>query len=157
MRTCARALDPAVRPVAPNFMAHFTTPRLRVLYGAAVAIGPGKADLLDAIARTGSISAGGRALGMSYRRAWLLVETMNRCFRAPVVTAAKGGSHGGGARLTPFGADVLAWYRVLEAEAAAALRDLLAEVPPAPPGERLPGRPDRRRPLAGPDADVPRA
>lgn len=116
-------------------MGHFSAPRLRVLYGSAVAIGPGKADLLDAIARTGSISAGARTLGMSYRRAWLLVDTMNRCFREPVVAAAKGGSHGGGARITPFGADVLACYRALESQAAAALGALLAEVPPGPPAD----------------------
>ena len=113
-------------------MSHFSAPRLRILYGSAVALGPGKADLLDAIARTGSISAGGRTLRMSYRRAWLLVDTMNRCFREPLVAAAKGGSQGGGARLTPFGADVLACYRALEAQAAAALGALLAEVPPGP-------------------------
>ncbi len=111
-------------------MGHFDVPRLRVLFGSAIAIGPGKADLLDAIARTGSISAAGRELGMSYRRAWLLVDTMNRCFRGPLVEATKGGPHGGGARLTPLGADVLARYHALEAEAAAALRPLLAEAPP---------------------------
>src|SRR5688572_30407911 len=66
-----------------------TGPQLRVLFGSAIAIGPGKADLLEAIARTGSISAAGRLLGMSYRRAWLLVDTMNRSFRAPLVGAAK--------------------------------------------------------------------
>jgi molybdate transport system regulatory protein len=96
-------------------------PRLRVLFGAAIAIGPGKADLLAAIEETGSIAAAGRRLGMSYRRAWLLVETMNSCFRAPLVEAAKGGAHGGGARLTPMGEDVLARYRAMEARAARAL------------------------------------
>jgi molybdate transport system regulatory protein len=111
-------------------MHHFDTPRLRILYGSAIAMGPGKADLLDAISRTGSIAAGGRALGMSYRRAWLLVDTMNRCFREPLVDATKGGPSGGGARLTPFGAAVLARYRALEADAAEALRDLLATDPP---------------------------
>lgn len=116
-------------------MGHFSSPRLRVLYGSAIAIGPGKADLLDAIGRTGSISAGGRALGMSYRRAWLLVDTMNRCFREPLVIAAKGGARGGGAQLTPFGADVLARYRALELDAAAVLGGLLADRPPDPPGE----------------------
>ncbi len=94
-----------------------TAPRLRILFGAAIAIGPGKADLLAAIAETGSISAAGRRLGMSYRRAWLLVETMNRCFRLPLVAAAKGGRSGGGARLTPAGADALARYRAMEARA----------------------------------------
>jgi molybdate transport system regulatory protein len=111
--------------------------RLRVLFGSAIAMGPGKAELLDAIARTGSISAAGRAMGMSYRRAWLLVDTMNRCFRAPLVEAVKGGPQGGGARLTPLGIEVLERYRAMEAHAAAALaeemrafRALLAKEPP---------------------------
>jgi molybdate transport system regulatory protein len=96
-------------------------PRLRILFGDAIAIGPGKADLLDAIAETGSIAAGGRRLGMSYRRAWLLVETMNRSFTNPLVTAAKGGQRGGGAHLTATGVDVLARYRAMEARAEQAL------------------------------------
>jgi molybdate transport system regulatory protein len=100
-----------------------TGPQLRILFGSAIAIGPGKADLLEAIARTGSISAAGRALGMSYRRAWLLVETMNSCFRTPLVGAAKGGRHGGGARLTAAGEEVLARYRRMEIRA----RRLLAK------------------------------
>ena len=68
---------------------------LRLLHGGDIAIGPGKAELLEAIAATGSISAAGRRMGLSYRRAWLLVDTMNRAFAAPLVTTAKGGSHGG--------------------------------------------------------------
>jgi molybdate transport system regulatory protein len=101
-------------------------PRLRILFGDAIAIGPGKADLLDAIAQTGSIAAGGRRLGMSYRRAWLLVETMNRSFNTPLVIAAKGGQRGGGAHLTPTGIDVLARYRAMEARAERALADDMA-------------------------------
>ncbi len=89
--------------------------------GEDIAIGPGKADLLAAIAETGSIAAAGRTLDMSYRRAWLLVETMNRCFRSPVVEAAKGGSKGGGARLTMLGAEVLKGYRRMEAKATRAI------------------------------------
>lgn len=96
-------------------------PRLRILLGSAIAIGPGKADLLGAIAETGSISAAGRKMGMSYRRAWLLVETMNQSFRAPLVEAAKGGRAGGGARLTALGRDVLARYKTMEAHAERAL------------------------------------
>ncbi len=90
-------------------------------------MGPGKADLLDAIDRTGSIAAAGRELGMSYRRAWLLVETMNACFRTPLVEAVKGGRSGGGARLTKMGVEVLARYRAMEARAARALARELAE------------------------------
>ncbi len=96
-------------------------PKLRILLGAEIAIGPGKADLLDAVARTGSISAAAREMGMSYRRAWLLVDTMNRCFKAPLVAASKGGSGGGGARITELGLDVLARYRAMELKAAASV------------------------------------
>ncbi|HXZ47943.1 MAG TPA: ModE family transcriptional regulator [Usitatibacter sp.] len=81
--------------------------KLRVMFGTEIAIGPGKAELLRHIARTGSISASARRMGMSYRRAWLLVDTMNRCFREPVVASAAGGSGGGGARVTAFGRKVL--------------------------------------------------
>lgn len=115
-------------------------PRLRILFGHAIAIGPGKAELLERIAETGSISAAARRMGMSYRRAWLLVETMNQCFRRPLVETAKGGAGGGGARVSDLGLEVLARYRRMEqlaAEAAAeelgALLDLLAEAPAEPP------------------------
>jgi molybdate transport system regulatory protein len=87
-----------------------TALRLRVLSGSAIAIGPGKADLLRAIDETGSISAAARRMRMSYRRAWLLVQTMNGCFNAPLVEALKGGTTGGGARLTQTGRDVLETY-----------------------------------------------
>lgn len=92
-------------------------PRLRILLGATIAMGPGKADLLEAIAATGSISAAGRRMGMSYRRAWMLVETMNTSFTAPLVHAAKGGTHGGGAALTVAGIDLLKRYRAMERKA----------------------------------------
>lgn len=96
-------------------------PRLRILLGADIAIGPGKADLLDAIAATGSISAAARRMRMSYRRAWLLVDTMNRSFRRPLVEAGSGGRHGGGARLTSAGIEVLHRYRLMERKAARAV------------------------------------
>ena len=76
-------------------------------------MGPGKADLLEAIAREGSISAATRALGMSYRRGWLLVDTMNRCFARPLVAARPGGGGKAGATLTPEGKRALAAYRDL--------------------------------------------
>lgn len=117
-------------------------PRLRVLLAESIAIGPGKADLLTAIAREGSISAAARSLGMSYRRAWLLVETMNRCFVGPLVVAATGGSGGGGAELTDLGREVLRRYRGMEEKAAAAIAEdfaafqaLLASAEPSLPGE----------------------
>jgi molybdate transport system regulatory protein len=98
-----------------------TRPSLRILLGAVIAMGPGKADLLEAIARTGSISAAAKEMGMSYRRAWMLVDTMNRCFRTPLIDAATGGSRGGGASLTPLGEEALARYREMEAHAVAAI------------------------------------
>jgi molybdate transport system regulatory protein len=105
---------------------------LRVDFGTDRAIGPGKVLLLEAIRDTGSISQAGRSLGMSYRRAWLLVDDMNRCFREPVVTAQPGGSQGGGAALTAFGEKVIQKYRTIETEAMAAakpqLNDLQAAV-----------------------------
>jgi len=88
--------------------------KLRVMYGAEIAIGPGKAELLAAIESTGSITASAKRLGMSYRRAWLLVDTMNRCFREPVVASATGGSGGGGAHVTAFGRKVLASFRAMQ-------------------------------------------
>lgn len=102
-------------------MAKQAKPRLRIMLGTGIAIGPGKADLLQAIAQTGSISAAAREMGMSYRRAWTLVEVMNRSFRAPLVLTLTGGAGGGGARVTEFGADILARYRAMETKAAIAV------------------------------------
>ena len=96
--------------------------KAQILCGDEIAMGPGKAALLDAIAREGSISAAGRAMGMSYRRAWLLVDVMNRCWSAPLVEASAGGAKGGGARLTDTGRAVLARYRELEEQVAASAR-----------------------------------
>ena len=100
-------------------------PRLRILLGAAIAMGPGKADLLTAIAETGSIRQAAQSLSMSYRRAWLLVETMNSSFREPLVATARGGNKGGGATITPLGTDVLTRYRAMEEKAA---RELAPEM-----------------------------
>ena len=88
---------------------------LRLMHGDEIALGPGKAELLIAIARTGSISAAGKSMEMSYRRAWMLVDVMNRCFKSHLVETAKGGSHGGGAWLTPLGEEVLAHYQAMDA------------------------------------------
>jgi molybdate transport system regulatory protein len=95
--------------------------RLRLCVGDEIAMGPGKADLLEAIRDTGSIAAAGRQMGMSYRRAWLLVDTMNRCFREPLVTTERGGARRGGATLTSLGAEALARYRTLETRARVAV------------------------------------
>lgn len=95
--------------------------KAQILCGDAIAMGPGKADLLDAIDREGSISAAGRALGMSYRRTWLLVDEMNRCWSGRLVATGRGG--GGGARMTDEGRRILSAYRALEAAIDAAVED----------------------------------
>jgi molybdate transport system regulatory protein len=89
--------------------------RLRIMQDAAIAVGPGKIDLLEAIAATGSITAAAKCVGMSYRRAWLLLDTMNRCFDQPLAEAESGGTRGGRTRLTPLGAQVVSRYRRIEA------------------------------------------
>ena len=102
--------------------------RIRIAVGDDYAIGPGKADLLEAIDRTGSISAAGRELKMSYRRAWLLVDTMNRCFRQALVETATGGASGGGAHVTPLGREVLQRFRAIEVKASQAIDTDIAEI-----------------------------
>lgn len=92
--------------------------KVQLFCGDEIAMGPGKADLLEAIAREGSISGAARALGMSYRRAWLLVDAMNRCWRQPLVATMPGGAAKGGARLTPAGQDILHRYKSLVEQAA---------------------------------------
>jgi molybdate transport system regulatory protein len=111
--------------------------KLQLFCGNERALGPGRADVLEAIDRVGSISGAGRALGMSYRYTWLLVDGMNRCFEDRVVETATGGTGRGGARLTDTGRAVLSAYRALEedlrraseGEALAALRALLRPEP----------------------------
>ena len=98
---------------------------LRVDFGPSRSVGPGKIRLLEAIARSGSISQAGRTLGMSYRRAWLLIDDMNQCFRHAVVTAKPGGSQGGGAVLTEFGAELVSDYRAIESAASSAAKSRL--------------------------------
>lgn len=94
---------------------------LRVMGRRSAAIGPGKAALVARIAETGSISAAARAMGMSYRRAWQLVEALNKDFREPVVLTAVGGARGGGASVTPFGRRLVAAFRAMETKASAAI------------------------------------
>jgi len=101
-------------------------PQIRIMFRKAIAMGPGKADLLRAIEDSGSISAAARDLGMSYRRAWLLVDTMNQCFRSPLVETLTGGQKGGGAHVTNLGREVLERYVAMEAKAAASVRTDLA-------------------------------
>jgi len=106
------------------------TPHLsfRLILGDDIALGPGKVRLLEAIRETGSISAAGRSMNMSYKRAWHLVDTMNRCFSSPLVETSKGGAHGGGAVLTPLADQVIALYRQLEARARKATESDLAQL-----------------------------
>jgi molybdate transport system regulatory protein len=114
--------------------------KLQIACGDAVALGPGKADLVEAIAAHGSISAAARSMGMSYRRAWLLVDEMNRCFDTPLVETLRGGGLERGARVTETGLALVEAYREIEREAAmlaerpayARLRSHLRTAPRAP-------------------------
>lgn len=110
-------------------------PRLRIAMGEGLVLGPGKVALLEAIDRTGSISGAGREMGMSYRRAWLLVDALNRMFGEPVVVASTGGARGGGARVTEHGRAVAAAYRRAEERAESVVREELAAI-----GQALPAR-----------------
>lgn len=109
--------------------------RIRIVFGERGMIGPGKTELLERIDTAGSIAAAGRSMGMSYKRAWMLIETMNAMFREPVVESTRGGVQGGGARLTETGRRVIAAYHSFEAEATrsgaahlAELQDLLSDI-----------------------------
>ncbi|WBO24024.1 winged helix-turn-helix domain-containing protein [Sphingomonas abietis] len=114
--------------------------KAQIMCGDEIAMGPGKALLLEAIAEEGSITAAAKAIGMSYRRAWLLVDAMNRCWAEPVVDTAAGGAKGGGTRLTVAGETILSAYRALDAKLAAAARSeaeafaRLLRAEPLPPG-----------------------
>jgi molybdate transport system regulatory protein len=100
----------------------------RIYLGDEIALGPGKAELLRHIAETGSISEAARRMEMSYNRAWLLVRTMNRCFKEPLVLATRGGEQHGGAQLSKMGKEVLKLYERLESKFLAATRQPLQQV-----------------------------
>jgi molybdate transport system regulatory protein len=102
--------------------------RFRVMRGSEIAFGPGKADLLELIAETGSIGKAASRMKMSYMRAWSLVQTMNRCFKKPLVLATHGGEGGGGAELTETGRQILALYRQLETKTAVVTRATSKEI-----------------------------
>lgn len=104
-----------------NEMGRYRGLTLRVLDKAAPAMGPGKAELIDRIGQTGSISAAARAMGMSYRRAWQLVEALNSTFTQRVVVTAIGGIKGGGARVTAFGERLVSLFHAMEGKASAAI------------------------------------
>jgi molybdate transport system regulatory protein len=101
---------------APNAPAESPLARVRVHLGPELMLGPGKAELLEGIAATGSIAEAGRRMGMSYQRAWSLVQTLNAGFAEPLVERQRGGSGGGGARLTATGEKVLLLYRAIESD-----------------------------------------
>lgn len=100
--------------------------KIRISNGPATAMGPGKAELLALIDECGSISAAAKQMKMSYRRAWELVDEANKCFDQPLVASSVGGSHGGGAKLTEFGVQVLQNYHALIAKSQAASEQELA-------------------------------
>lgn len=104
-------------------MAHLT---LRIELGDHEAVGHGKIRLLELIGELGSISAAGRAMGMSYRRAWLLIDSVNKCFKQAAVHSSPGGTGGGGATLTPFGRTLIRHFRKMEKAAGAAAAAELA-------------------------------
>jgi molybdate transport system regulatory protein len=89
-------------------------PRFRIVCGKNIAIGPGKAELLERVREAGSIAKAARRMGMSYMRAWTLIKTMERCFKEPLVEVARGGAGHGGAALTASGEQVVALYRQME-------------------------------------------
>jgi molybdate transport system regulatory protein len=101
---------------------------LRLDFAPGQAIGHGKIRLLEAVRDRGSIAAAGRVMGMSYRRAWLLIDALNRLFGEPVVETKHGGTAGGGAELTPLGHRLVQHYRTIEAKAQAAAAGELAEL-----------------------------
>ncbi len=98
-------------------------PRIRVLRGSEIVMGPGKAELLTHIAETGSLSQAARHMKMSYMKAWLLVQVMNRSYKKPLVLAERGGTQGGGARLTIYGRRVLDGYREMEQKSLTAMKE----------------------------------
>lgn len=91
-------------------------------------LGPGKVELLERVREHGSISAAARSMDMAYRHAWELIDDLNRCFREPVVSTASGGSGGGGARLTPFGDELVRAFRSMEGAARRAMARELASL-----------------------------
>jgi molybdate transport system regulatory protein len=115
-------------PDVPPPPANSVRPRIRVRHKEAIALGPGKVDLLEAIEKVGTLAEAARSLGMSYMRAWHLLQTMNACFKEPLVHTSRGGAERGGAHLTETGKAVLAAYRRMEAESLKALEPAWQEL-----------------------------
>jgi molybdate transport system regulatory protein len=125
-----------------------TRVKLRLLFEGEHSLGPGKVQLLEAVAEHGSISAAARSMGMAYRHAWDLIDDLNQCFGMPVVDTATGGRAGGGARLTPLGREVVRRFRAMERRARQAVAPDLAALeawrgPGAPPRARAAPRAPR--------------
>ncbi|WP_408510792.1 winged helix-turn-helix domain-containing protein [Paraburkholderia sediminicola] len=116
---------PATKSAKPRPEVRF---RMRIRSGDAVALGPGKVELLEAVREYGSISAAARSLGMSYRRAWLLIDELNRSLKAPATHSEQGGQSGGGCTLTPVGENIIRLYRDVEVEAQRSCAKQLAEL-----------------------------
>jgi molybdate transport system regulatory protein len=121
--------------------------RFRIDFAAHSSVGPGKIGLLEAIRNSGSISQAARDLGMSYRRAWLLIDSVKMAFRKPVTTATTGGKGGGGVALTEFGEGLVESYRALERDIAALAQRRLRAVSAAVARQTEPGAAAARRPL----------
>jgi molybdate transport system regulatory protein len=116
---------PATKSARPRPEVRF---RMRIRTGDSVALGPGKVDLLEAVREHGSISAAARSLDMSYRRAWLLIDELNRSLKAPATHSEQGGQSGGGCTLTPVGESIIRLYRDVEVEAQRCCAKQLAEL-----------------------------
>ena len=131
--------------------------RFRVDFTEACSLGPGKIDLLESIQRTGSLRQAAQALGMSYRRAWLLLDGLNRSFTEPASTASVGGQGGGGVTLTPFGLEIIRCYRAaaqaIETAAREELESIAAKAVAGASGE--PTDTPRRKRLARSAAGAP--
>jgi molybdate transport system regulatory protein len=124
--------------------------RFRLDFNDQCSVGIGKITLLEAIARTGSLSQAARDIGMSYRRAWLLIDSMNAEFDTPVINATVGGSGGGGAQLTSFGRELIQAYRNLETRIAPLTVEHMSAVAMHVAGPRRSARPARRQKLSVP-------
>jgi molybdate transport system regulatory protein len=123
--------------------------RFRIDLGHGTAVGPGKIALLEAVAATGSLSAAARQIGMSYRRAWLLLDSLNGSFAEPVTTATVGGRGGGGVTLTPFGQDLVDRYRRFESQAGKLAARQFREVATATRKAGRDGQAAGSRPVSG--------
>jgi molybdate transport system regulatory protein len=154
MSTKARKRPPEPAPIerAPSTESRASGPgiRFRLDFHDQCSVGIGKISLLEAIAGTGSLSQAAREIGMSYRRAWLLIDSMNAEFDTPVINATVGGSGGGGAQLTSFGRQLIRSYRNLEARIAPLALEHMSEVVTHVAGPRRGARPAKRQKLSVP-------